>query len=435
MTFININKLVACALVLLSMALWSLTAQAKNVKSSLATIEVKHKKNVSSLEQVVSIDLSAITDAPKDQLMLVAFVKQKNGKIKPVIQDFQIQNGETRRLVWLAATGKNAPTKFELRSVDVIKKIPVNVKAGFHSVSKNGLLTLKYQDRPLVGYQFGLMPAPEGVDASYGRSAFIHPLWSPKGQVLTRVQPDDHYHHYGIWNPWTHLSFQGREVDLWNLAKKQGTVEFGGWTSRAEGNVFTEIQALHKHVVFSEDGTKKTTAMNELQTLRIYRPQDDYYIMDMIIQLSAAGDDPVRLLEYRYGGFGWRATEQWHKGNSEVLSSGGQTRKDVDNTSGRWFYVQGEVDDDYAGAVIMSHTGNFNHPEPMRIWPIPDDARGDVFASFSPTKDRDWLIEPGKTYFQKYRFIVYNGKFNAKKADAAWREYVHSADVKVVVTD
>lgn len=433
MSYINVNRSVACALILSSIVLCSFTAQAKNIKNSLAIIEIKHKKNTSSLEQVVSIDLSAITNAPKEQLALVALIKQKNGKTKAVAQKFQIQTGETRRLVWLVAPGKKSPSTFELRSVDAVKKSPNSVTAGFQSISKNGLLTLKYQDKPLVGYQFGLMAAPEGVDASYGRSAFIHPLWSPKGQVLTRVQPDDHYHHYGIWNPWTHLSFRDKDVDLWNLAKKQGTVEFGGWTSRDEGDVFTEIQALHKHVVFTDEGTTRTTAMNELQTLRIYRPQSDYYIMDMVIQLSAAGDDPVRLLKYRYGGFGWRATEQWHKGNSEVLSSGGQTRKNVDNTNGRWFYVQGEVDNDYAGAVVMSHTGNFNHPEPMRIWPIPDEDRGDVFASFSPTKDRDWLIEPGKTYIQKYRFIVYNGKFNAKKANTAWQEYTNTTDITVTV--
>src|SRR5690606_42107088 len=45
--------------------------------------------------------------------------------------------------------------------------------------------------------------------SAYGRSGFIHPLWSPKGQVLTRVQPEDHYHHYGIWNPWTQLNYEG----------------------------------------------------------------------------------------------------------------------------------------------------------------------------------------------------------------------------------
>ncbi|WP_332910638.1 DUF6807 family protein [Algoriphagus boritolerans] len=26
-------------------------------------------------------------------------------------------------------------------------------------------------------------------------------MTSPSGQVLSRIQPPDHYHHYGIWGP------------------------------------------------------------------------------------------------------------------------------------------------------------------------------------------------------------------------------------------
>ena len=41
-----------------------------------------------------------------------------------------------------------------------------------------------------------------------------------------------------------------------------------------------------------------------------------------------------------------------------------------------------------------------------------------------PTKDKDWLLEPGKTYTLKYRLVVFNGKFDAAKARAAWKAFV-----------
>ena len=44
---------------------------------------------------------------------------------------------------------------------------------------------------------------PEGVDPIFKRSSYIRSTDLPGGQVLTRIQPEDHYHHYGIWNPWT----------------------------------------------------------------------------------------------------------------------------------------------------------------------------------------------------------------------------------------
>ena len=30
-----------------------------------------------------------------------------------------------------------------------------------------------------------------------------------------------------------------------------------------------------------------------------------------------------------------------------------------------------------------------------------------MFANFAPTKDKDWLLEPGKIYVLKYRLVVF----------------------------
>ena len=46
---------------------------------------------------------------------------------------------------------------------------------------------------------------------------------------------------------------------------------------------------------------------------------------------------------------------------------------------------------DYGGAVMMSYPANYNHPEPLRIWPE-DSNGGEMFAMFAPTKTKDWLL-------------------------------------------
>src|SRR5690606_20499884 len=84
-------------------------------------------------------------------------------------------------------------------------------------------LTIFKNDQPLLTYHFKTAYPPPGQDSSYQRSGFIHPVYTLKGQQLTRIQPKDHYHHYGIWNPWTHTIFEGDTVDFWNLYKKEGT--------------------------------------------------------------------------------------------------------------------------------------------------------------------------------------------------------------------
>ena len=85
-----------------------------------------------------------------------------------------------------------------------------------------------------------MIEAPEGTNTLYRRKgAFIHPLYSPAGKILTSIQPDDHYHHYGIWNPWTRVVVEGRTVDFWNLAEGQGTVSHSGILSTFSGQLYS----------------------------------------------------------------------------------------------------------------------------------------------------------------------------------------------------
>src|SRR5690606_27219719 len=118
------------------------------------------------------------------------------------------------------------------------------------AVDHDGMVTLMAGDHNLLNYYHKTVYPPAGVDTAYRRSGFVHPLWSPKGQVLTRIQPPDHYHHYGIWNPWTHTLFEGDTVDFWNIRGRQGTVRFANFVSQTQGEVFSEFQALQEHVVF-----------------------------------------------------------------------------------------------------------------------------------------------------------------------------------------
>jgi hypothetical protein len=290
----------------------------------------------------------------------------------------------------------------------------------------DSVLTISSGDQKLLVYQFNTVYPPKGIDTSYKRSGFIHPLYTPHGQVLTRIQPPDHYHHYGIWNPWTHTFFEGDTVDFWNIRGRQGTVRFAKFTSKNSKNKYAGFTALHEHVVFKKDKTEKI-ALNEWQTVRVYDPVKDgnYYIVDVTSKMQCASQSPFLIVAYRYAGFGWRATEYWDKNNSEMLTSEGKTRDNTDNTKGRWIVVYGSLPgNDEGGIVMLSHPSNFNHPEPLRIWDKKaNGGRGDVFANFASTKDKDWLLEPGKTYTLKYRLVVFNGKFDAAKAEKAWQTF------------
>jgi hypothetical protein len=229
--------------------------------------------------------------------------------------------------------------------------------------------------------------------------------------------------------------FEGDTVDFWNIGGKQATVRFAKFISKTDGVVYSEFKALHEHVVFKKDGSEKI-ALNEIQTVRVYKPEDnsDYFIVDFISEMSCASPSPFHIVAYRYGGFGWRATEFWDKNNSEMLTSEGKTRDNTDGSKARWCIVYGALPgNDEGGAVMLSHPANYNHPEPLRIWDKnANGGRGDVFANFAPTKDKDWILEPGKTYTLKYRLVVFNGKFDAAKAESAWEYFAKAPSLKIV---
>ncbi|MGB8489496.1 MAG: PmoA family protein, partial [Bacteroidales bacterium] len=390
----------------------------------IATLVVELPKPAAGLDIPVSLDLQDITFL-SDTLLALYEVEGSSRTEVP----FQSEQGISRRIHWLVA-GSDKPGArkvYELVSGKATRPEVMEIK------EDDGILTISDGSKNLLQYVFKTAYPPAGIDSAYGRSGFIHPLWAPHGQVLTRIQPRDHYHHYGIWNPWTHVEYEGDTIDFWNLNSKQGTVRFANFVSTDEGSVYGEFEALHEHVVFARDGVKKV-AMNELQNVRVFRLRKDQnsYIVDFNIQMNPAGDSPFRILEYRYAGLGWRTTEKWDKNNSMVLTSEGRTRKDADGSKARWCIVQGTIDDDYAGVVMMSFPTNYNYPEPLRIWPENMNNRGDMFANFCPTKNMDWLLNPRQNYFLRYRFLVFNGRVDKEQAESAWNYFAYPPEISVI---
>jgi len=406
----------------LTIALSSIICLQTNAQK-IATFEVDLSTANNGIEVPVSVSLKGITSLPAKSLSLVRLDGTKKTPVP-----FQVTTAKEAMLSWLAkpVDGETKQTYQLSKGGPTVKSEPVIIK------DKDGAYVISADNKNLLSYVHKKVYPPAGIDTAYGRSGFIHPLWTPHGQELTRIQPKDHYHHYGIWNPWTHVLFEGDTVDFWNIGGKKATVRFAKELSQTNGNVFSEVKVLHEHVVLKKGGGEKK-ALNEIQTIRVYKPEENYYIMDVTSELSCASQSPFHILAYRYAGFGWRATEFWDKNNSEMLTSEGKTRDNTDNTKGRWIIVYGSLPgNEEGGALMLSSPENYNHPEPLRIWDKKaNGGRGDVFANFAPTKDKDWILEPGKTYILKYRMVVFNGKFDAAKAESAWQYFATPAKVTI----
>ncbi len=296
-------------------------------------------------------------------------------------------------------------------------------------------LSLSYGKRKVLDYHHAYLEAPRGADPLYGKSGFIHPLRSPEGNVLTRIQPDDHYHHYGIWNPWTKTIVDGQEVDFWNLAKGEGTVRFAGLISKTAGEVYSGFAIRQEHVNFKARGADQV-AINETWQVKNFAVEIEgrvCWLVDFVSILNNPLDSAIELSAYRYGGgIGWRATAAWTKDNSSILTSEGKTRADADGSYARWCKVEGLFPSGInSGVVFFSHPGNRAHPEPMRVWPEDaNDGRGDVFFEFCPIRHQKWTLQPGKDYVMKYRMLVFDGEITPEVAESVWQVYAQPAAIE-----
>jgi hypothetical protein len=281
-----------------------------------------------------------------------------------------------------------------------------------HFKDSANALILMQDDQPLLQYNYV-------ADPVYKRTGFIHPLWAPNGEILTNINPPDHLHHYGIWNPWTHAMFEGRETDFWNLQKQQGTVKFIKFLNKEAHNQWCEFTALQDHIAIDKNGNE-TVALHETWEIRAYYSKDKTRrTWDFTSIQTCAGNSPLELLQYRYGGgFGFRATAAWNAENTEILTSEGKTRDNSDSTRARWIKMKGGD----AGLVVMCGTNNYDFPQPLRVWPS-DSEKGQLMMNYSPTKMKPWTMEPGKSYKQKYRIIVFTGDISVKEIEKAWHEF------------
>lgn len=360
-------------------------------------------------------------------------IEKVNGKdIKKL---FQIDQGYIPQLWWVLDGITEPATSREFFLYETSECHSLNK---ITTVVTPTTIIIKKDTSEILHYQTAVHYPPVDVDTIYKRSGFIHPLMTPAGRILTRVNPPDHFHHVGIWNPWTKVRIGDHVTDFWNLHERQGTVRFAGINSTFNGSVFGGFSVRQEHIDFQ--GNKgEEVAINEVWDVRAWDVEPlkglNAFLVDLTTFLSVDGDSAIVFEAYRYGGgIGIRANEEWTKDNSTVLTSEGKTRIDADGTRARWTDLNGVFNNlTQSGIVFFSHPSNREYPEPMRVWPIDaNEGRGDVYFEFCPIRYKDWTLEPGKVYRLKYRMLLYDGKIDNSTADRIWNDFAFPPVVRIL---
>ncbi len=348
----------------------------------------------------------------------------------------QIEAGDVPKVWWILSGTTEAG---QSRTFGLVKGEPVPAPA-VKVVKNDKTLCVQIDDAQVLQYNCAVVPLPEDIKPArgtrelYSRSGFIYPLWSPQGNIVSEIHPADHRHHFGLWMPWTHTEYEGKLVDFWNIQDGTGTVRFSKYLSTSVGPIYGGFEVEQDHVALKTARGEKTI-LKEVWDIRVYNvggPDKGYWLWDFKSTQRNVTDKPLIQDEYRYGGFAYRGAKEWKGPRAGYLTSAGKTRDNANGTRARWCDVYGDINSVPEGVTILSHPGNFRHPEPVRIVPGKE---GDYsYFVYAPSVLGAWEMKPGADHVFRYRLFVHEGKPDAERDERVWRDYAEPPQVAVEVS-
>ena len=332
----------------------------------------------------------------------------------------QVLPGTPRRLVWIVA-GQMRPG--DTRRYRLSGDAAQQPAAGVEALEGERHLTLRVDGVDALRYQRAPAAPPEGVDAVYARSGYIHPVWTPSGRVVTGDFAPSHPHQHGVFFAWTRTAFEERPIDFWNSAARQGSVECLEVEGSGGGQVLGWFRARQLHTdLTAADGA--VPVLEELWEVRVHAAAERF-VIDLTSVQSCAGASPLEVLEYHYGGMALRGPVEWEGDAASMRTDAGLGRVDGNATRARWCSIWGPSGGATASVTVMAHPANLRAPQPVRLHPQ------NPYFCFAPCQDGPFEISPDRPLRSRYRFIVADGPPDPEHLERAWGDYERPLRVRV----
>jgi len=245
--------------------------------------------------------------------------------------------------------------------------------------------------QPVLTYNFGTVPVPAGVDGKYAvaRSDYVHPLYGPNGEVLTKDYSPDHPHHRGIYWAWPEVTYGGETRDLHAL---QGVFARPVKMLRHDGGV------LEAENVWKWGDTEPIVREQVLIRVRPGR------VVDFEFRLTALKEPVTIARRYRdaYGGLNLRFAA---------------LQKQKIATSDGWAVITGVP----PGGKEPVSVAMFQHPDNPGDW-VQYPKLNWLQPTF-PAKNTAFTLTPDKPLVLKYRLWVFAGAPDEKELARRWSQY------------
>ena len=285
-------------------------------------------------------------------------------------------------------------------------------------------IRITLRGRPVIAYVKQPRPLPTGIEEHFRRSGYIHPVYTPTGQPITGDYPRDHAHQHALFFAWTKSTFDGKKSDFWNQAQQLGGVEFRDIIKIDRHKSRVSFSARHAFTVGK--GKKKVDVLDEVWTVTVHLTPEDHFLFDLESSQQCAGEKPLILEKYHYGGMAFRGPSSWLRekndrspqpGGIKFLTSDGKDRWEGNHTRPNWVSMSGKLDGRDASLTAFGSPQNFRWPQHVRLHP------SKPYFCFAPMVPGKFSIQPGQKYVSKYRFLVTSGPTDPERINRHWRQY------------
>jgi hypothetical protein len=247
------------------------------------------------------------------------------------------------------------------------------------------------------------MTTPWTYVTDHRKKPHVHPVTAPNGRVLTRVEPEDHPWHRGLWFT---IKFVNEE-NFWEEMPPYGVLRHQDDTT---------VEWIRPD--------KETVAIREERTLTHVDLGAGAYAIDATFALEPQADTVFDRTEFTtwggYGGLSFRGAGDWT--DTRLLLDDGSEHERVLGTRSRWCDLSGPD----AGVTFLDAPTNPSHPTPWyastRAATYGDEGWSN-FLNAAFLWDGPLHAPGGQVLRFDYRVIVHDGPWDAARVEAAYQEW------------
>jgi hypothetical protein len=272
-------------------------------------------------------------------------------------------------------------------------------------------LTVRDHGVNVLTYHYG-EHLPAATDPRYARSCYIHPLFSPDGEVLTADFPADHLHHHGLFWAWPVVFARGIATQTWAPADPSLRQRFVGWRER---DIRGGLARLRVENNWTLDG--REVLARETVTIIVHPLERGGRAIDVELLITPVGG-PLELRgspeeNKGYGGLCFRGAPLF-KGAALTTDLGPLDEDSVDRRF-RW----ADLSTARVGVAIFVSPA---HPGYPTMWLVRTSYAGILNPAWPGLEGV--RLQAGKSASLRYRLYAHRGDVAAGGVEDAYKRYI-----------